>query len=88
MARVDRPERRHRGLRVLAIVVLVLIVLLIAADRIGVVVAERTVADEAQTQLASEGVTIDGKPKVDIHGFPFLTQVAAARRFAGLVHHD
>ena len=77
MARVDRPERRHRGLRVLAIVVLVLIVLLIAADRIGVVVAERTVADKAQTQLASEGVTIDGKPKVDIHGFPFLTQVAA-----------
>ena len=77
MARVDRPKRRHRGLRVLAIVVLVLIVLLIAADRIGVVVAERTVADKAQTQLASEGVTIDGKPKVDIHGFPFLTQVAA-----------
>jgi hypothetical protein len=62
---------------VLAIVVLVLIVLLIAADRIGVVVAERAVADKAQTQLASEDVTIDGKPKVDIHGFPFLTQVAA-----------
>ncbi len=77
MARVDQPKRRHRGLRVLAIVVLVLIVLLIAADRIGVVVAERTVADKAQTQLASEGVTIDGKPKVDIHGFPFLTQVIA-----------
>ncbi len=77
MARANRPERRHRGLRVLAIVVLVLVVLLIAADRIGVVVAERAVADKAQTQLASEDVTIDGKPKVDIHGFPFLTQVAA-----------
>ena len=77
MARADRPERRHRGLRILAIVVLVLIVVLIAADRIGVLVAERTVADKAQTQLASEGITIDGKPKVDIHGFPFLTQVAA-----------
>ena len=77
MVRADRPERRRRGWRVLAIVVLVLIVLLIAADRIGVVVAERAVADKAQTQLASEDVTIDGKPKVDIHGFPFLTQVAA-----------
>lgn len=77
MARVDRPKRRHRGLKILAIVVVGLIVVLIAADRIGVVVAEHTVSSKAQTQLASEGVTVDGKPKVDIHGFPFLTQVAA-----------
>ena len=53
VARADGPKRRHRGLRILAIVVLVLIVVLIAADRIGVLVAERTVADTAQTQLAS-----------------------------------
>jgi hypothetical protein len=77
VARADRPARRHRGLRILVIVVLVLIVVLIAADRIGLVIAERTVASKAQTQLVSEGVALDGKPTVHIHGFPFLTQVIA-----------
>ncbi len=71
-----QPKRRRTG-RVLLIVLLVFVVLLIAADRIGVVIAERTVATQTQKHLAAQGVTVSGKPSVDINGFPFLTQVAA-----------
>lgn len=59
------------------ILVLVLIVLVIAADRIGVIVADREIADQAKKQLASQNVQVSGDPSVTIHGFPFLTQVAA-----------
>jgi LmeA-like phospholipid-binding len=75
VARADGTVRKHRGLRILIIVVLSLVVLLFAADRIGALVAERTVAKETKTQLASDDVTFTGDPKVSIHGFPFLTQV-------------
>jgi hypothetical protein len=71
--RAERPRRR--GLRVAVFVVLAVLVLLVAADRIGLVVAERTVAGQVKTQMTSEGVTLDGDPHVTIHGFPFLTQV-------------
>jgi hypothetical protein len=57
------------------IVVLLIVAALVAADRIGLVIAQRTVASQVRTQLASEGITIDGNPTVHIHGFPFLTQV-------------
>jgi len=72
---VARGNRRWG--RILLILGLVVIVLLIAADRIGVVVAENTVAKQARTQLASENITTSANPDVTISGFPFLTQVAA-----------
>ncbi len=63
--------------RILAILALVLIVALVILDRVGVVVAEATVAKQARAQLASENVTTSGNPTVTIDGFPFLTQVVA-----------
>jgi LmeA-like phospholipid-binding len=72
---VARGNRRWG--RILLILGLVVIVLLIAADRIGVLVAENTVAKQARTQLASENITTSANPDVTISGFPFLTQVAA-----------
>ncbi len=63
--------------RILAILGLVVIVLLVALDRIGVLVAEDTVAKQARNQLASQNVTTSGNPSVTIDGFPFLTQVLA-----------
>lgn len=59
--------------RLLTALVIVL-VLLLAADRITVVVASRTVAARLR---ASAGLTQD--PTVDITGFPFLTQAISGR---------
>jgi hypothetical protein len=56
-------------MRRLLIVLVVLAALLVAADRIGVVVAENRLASEIQQQLA-----LDQKPDVSIRGIPFLTQ--------------
>ena len=64
-------RRRHRG-RGLLITLLVLVLLLIAADRIGVLVAERTVGQKVQSSQNQ-----DRRPAVHIEGFPFLTQVIA-----------
>lgn len=52
----------------------VLLVLLVAADRVGVLVAEQQVA----AQVAQQG-RLPGEPDVDITGFPFLTQAVAGR---------
>lgn len=54
------------------IFVVVLAVLVVAADRIGLWVAERQIASRVQS---SQG--LDHRPDVDIEGFPFLTQVVA-----------
>ena len=53
---------------------IVLVLLLVAADRIGVLVAERIVASKVQS---SQSLT--SRPSVHIEGFPFLTQVIANR---------
>ena len=58
----------------LLITVGVLLVLLLAADRIGVLVAE----DQVAAQVARQG-QLAGEPDVDITGFPFLTQAVAGR---------
>ncbi len=50
----------------------VLVVLLVAADRVGVLVAE----DQVAAQVAQRG-QLAGEPDVDITGFPFLTQAVA-----------
>ena len=59
-------------MRKLLIVVIILVGLLVAADRIGVVVADHEVADHIQTAYH-----LKSKPSVSVHGFPFLTQVAS-----------
>jgi DUF2993 family protein len=56
-------------MRRLLIVALVLLALLVAADRIGVAVANRVLAGEIRNQLA-----LDETPDVSIRGIPFLTQ--------------
>ncbi len=61
-----------RVLRRVVIGVLILLALLVAADRIGVLLAERAAASTLQT---SEHLS--ERPSVGIGGFPFLTQIAA-----------
>ncbi|HUR14060.1 MAG TPA: DUF2993 domain-containing protein [Mycobacteriales bacterium] len=53
---------------------LVLAVLLVAADRVTVRFAERTVAEQAQTSAE-----LGARPGVTIHGFPFFTQAVRGR---------
>ncbi|PLW67333.1 DUF2993 domain-containing protein [Streptomyces sp. SCUT-3] len=59
-----------RAVRRLLIVLVVFGVLLVAADRAAVAFAETEVAERAQR---SQGLST--APDVEIHGFPFLTQV-------------
>ncbi len=51
---------------------IVLVLLLVAADRIGVLVADRVVASKVQSSQ-----NLSSRPAVHIEGFPFLTQVIA-----------
>jgi len=62
--------RRRSPLRGLLVLVIVLAVLVVAADRIGEVVAERQIASRVQSSQ-----DLNRRPSVDIEGFPFLTQV-------------
>jgi hypothetical protein len=62
--------------------VTVLIGLLVAADRVGNVIAEHTVARTVQ-----ESQNLAYRPDVDIAGFPFLTQLAAGK-FAKVTLRD
>jgi hypothetical protein len=59
-------------LRGLLIFVVVIAVLLVAADRIGLLVAERQIGSRVQSSQH-----LAHRPSVDIEGFPFLTQVVA-----------
>jgi LmeA-like phospholipid-binding len=59
-------------MRKLLIALVVLVVLLVAADRIGVAVAENQISDRIASSYG-----LDAKPQVTITGFPFLTQVVA-----------
>lgn len=61
-------------MRRLVILLLVLAALAVAADRVGVRVAERTIAEQAQTSA-----DLATRPTVRIHGFPFLTQALGGR---------
>jgi len=66
-------SRRSRSpLRGLLVAVIVLAVLAVAADRIGLLVAERQIASRVQSSQ-----DLDRRPTVNIEGFPFLTQVLA-----------
>jgi LmeA-like phospholipid-binding len=58
----------------LVIVLILLIGLVIAADRIGLVVAQDAIAKNVESQYH-----LDHKPEVKIKGFPFLTQALNGR---------
>jgi hypothetical protein len=66
------PVRRRRRGRGWLILLAVLVVLLIAADRIGVAVADRVVASKIQ-----QSQHLTSTPSVSIEGIPFLTQAIA-----------
>lgn len=59
-------------MRKLLIVVIILAGLLVAADRIGVVVADHEIAGRVQSAYH-----LPSKPSVSVRGFPFLTQVVS-----------
>lgn len=61
-------------MRKLLIALVVLIVLLVAADRITLLVAEHQVSSKLATTYK-----LQQQPGVSIHGFPFLTEVAAGK---------
>jgi hypothetical protein len=67
-------RRRRSPWRGLLILLIVVVLLLVAADRIGLVVAERTVASKVQSSQ-----DLSSRPAVHIEGFPFLTQVIENR---------
>jgi hypothetical protein len=58
--------------RKLLVVLVVVAAIGVGGDRL----AAKLVADEAESRLVSEGFT---GPKVQMHGFPFLTQLAAGK---------
>lgn len=68
MARTSGAARAGRRI-VIALVVVVLV--LVAADRVGVYVAQRIAGDTIQTSQK-----LRDRPAVDIAGFPFVTQLA------------
>src|SRR5690348_14973565 len=67
-------RRRRSPRRGLLILLAVVVLLLVAADRIGLLMAERTVASKVQSSQH-----LANRPAVHIEGFPFLTQVIANR---------
>ncbi|MEH0842640.1 DUF2993 domain-containing protein [Micromonospora sp. CPCC 205711] len=75
----ERPRRRGRNLLVaLVVLLLVLAGLLVVADRVAAGVAERAIADQVKQEVAKQNAQ-SSAPKVDVGGFPFLTQVLDGR---------
>ncbi len=74
-----RPRRRGRKILIgFGVLLLVLVGLVVVADRVAVGVAERTIADEVNQQVAQQGAR-SAPPEVEVGGFPFLTQVLDGR---------
>jgi hypothetical protein len=59
-------------MRKILVVLIVLVGLLVAADRVGAVVAGREIASRVQAAY-----NLSSKPSVSVRGFPFLTQLAS-----------
>ncbi|MCW3812971.1 DUF2993 domain-containing protein [Micromonospora sp. DR5-3] len=75
----DRPRRRGRKVLIgFVVLLLVLAGLLVVADRAAAGVAERAIADQVRQEVAKQDVQ-SAPPKVDVAGFPFLTQVVAGK---------
>jgi hypothetical protein len=66
------PRAARRWPRRLAISIVVVLGLLVAADRIALVITERLAATAFQNSQ-----DLSQRPSVSVHGFPFLTQLAA-----------
>jgi hypothetical protein len=67
---------RGRKIGIALLVMLVLLLgLVIVADRVGAGVAEDRIGQQAADELRKAGATTASDPKVEIGGFPFLTQV-------------
>jgi hypothetical protein len=64
-------RRRRRGLIALVIAVVVIVAIFVIGDQIAKAYAQNRIAQ----QIQSSG--LNAKPKVNIEGWPFLTQVAA-----------
>jgi len=62
---------------VLVVLAIILVGVLFVVDRIAAGAAEDRITEETRTQLAANSVKYEGDPKVDVTGFPFLTQVVA-----------
>jgi hypothetical protein len=78
-ANEGRPRRRGRKLLVgFVVLLLVLAGLLVVADRVAAGVAERAIADQVKKEVAKQDAQ-SSAPKVEVGGFPFLTQVLAGR---------
>jgi LmeA-like phospholipid-binding len=65
-----------RALRRILIVLVILGALLVVVDRVGAWAAQRVVADQVESELASSQVQ-SAPPEVTVNGVPFLTQVMA-----------
>lgn len=75
----ERPRRRgRRVLTGFVVLLLVLAGLLVVADRLAAGAAERAIADQVKQEVAKQDGT-SAPPKVDVAGFPFLTQVLAGK---------
>ncbi|MGC5019882.1 DUF2993 domain-containing protein [Micromonospora sp. DT47] len=75
----ERPRRRGRKVLVtLVVLLLILAGLLVVADRVAAGVAERAIADQVSQEVAKQDAQ-SAPPKVDVGGFPFLTQVLGGR---------
>ncbi|WP_406040320.1 DUF2993 domain-containing protein [Micromonospora sp. NBC_00898] len=75
----ERPRRRGRKVLIgFVVLLLVLAGLLVVADRVAAGVAERAIADQVKQQVAKQDAQ-SAAPKVQVGGFPFLTQVLAGR---------
>jgi hypothetical protein len=67
---------RGRKIGIALLVMLVLLLgLVVVADRVGEGVAEDRIREQAAEELRKAGATTAGDPRVEIGGFPFLTQV-------------
>lgn len=75
----ERPRRRGRKVLVTLVILLLLVGgLLVVADRVAAGVAERAIADQVNQEVAKQDAR-SAPPKVDVGGFPFLTQVLDGR---------
>jgi hypothetical protein len=74
-----RPRRRGRKVLIGLVVLLLLLVgLLVVADRVAAGVAEREIAKRVSQEVAKQNAQ-SAPPKVEVGGFPFLTQVLDGR---------
>ncbi|MER7275744.1 DUF2993 domain-containing protein [Dactylosporangium sp. NPDC000244] len=62
---------------VLVVLAIILVGVFVVVDRIAAGAAEDRITQETKAQLAAKDVKYEGEPKVDITGWPFLTQVLA-----------